>query len=45
MDGRLRRVSVVHGFVGWALCFAMAVTTFDNALIAHAIGAQSTSSA
>jgi hypothetical protein len=34
----------VHAFVGWALCAAtigigMAVTTVENALIVHAIGA------
>ena len=41
-----RRVIVVlaHAFVGWALCFAtigigMAVTTLQNALVIHAIGA------
>jgi len=37
-------VILVHAFVGWALCAAtmgigMAVTTMDNTLIAHAIGA------
>jgi hypothetical protein len=35
---------LVHAFVGWALCAAtmgigMAVTSLDNTLIAHAIGA------
>lgn len=37
-------IVLVHAFVGWALCFAtmgigMAVTTLQNALIVHAIGA------
>ena len=37
-------VILAHAFVGWALCAAtmgigMAVTTLDNTLIAHAIGA------
>jgi hypothetical protein len=37
-------ILLVHAFIGWALCFAtigigMAVTSLQNALIAHAIGA------
>lgn len=37
-------VILAHAFVGWALCFAtigigLAVTTLQNTLIAHAIGA------
>jgi hypothetical protein len=45
---RLSRKAIViigiHAFIGWALCAAsmgisMAVTTVDNALIIHAIGA------
>ena len=37
-------IVLVHAFIGWALCFAtigigMAVTSLQNALIAHAIGA------
>ncbi len=37
-------IILAHAFVGWALCFAtigvgMAVTTVNNALIIHAIGA------
>jgi len=37
-------IILAHAFVGWALCAAtmgigMAVTTMDNTLIAHAIGA------
>jgi len=37
-------IVLVHAFIGWALCFAtigigMAVTSLENALIAHAIGA------
>ncbi|MGD8406449.1 MAG: hypothetical protein PVJ21_22520 [Anaerolineales bacterium] len=37
-------IILVHAFIGWALCFAtigtgMAVTSLENALIAHAIGA------
>ncbi len=36
--------TLVHAFVGWALCFAtmgigMATTSLENALIVHAIGA------
>ncbi len=36
-------IVLAHAFVGWALCFAtmgigMAVTTQQNALIAHAVG-------
>jgi hypothetical protein len=37
-------ITIVHAFVGWALCAAtmgigMAVTSLDNALIIHAIAA------
>lgn len=37
-------IILAHAFVGWALCFAtigigMAVTTVNNALIIHALGA------
>lgn len=37
-------IILAHAFIGWALCFAtigigMAVTTQQNALIAHALGA------
>ena len=37
-------IVLAHAFVGWALCFAtmgigMAVTSLENALIIHAIGA------
>jgi len=44
MNARKLITILVHAFVGWALCAAtmgigMAVTTVDNALIVHAIGA------
>jgi len=44
MNARKLITILVHAFVGWALCAAtmgigMAVTTVENALIVHAIGA------
>jgi hypothetical protein len=44
MNARKTIVILVHAFVGWALCAAtmgigMAVTSLENALIIHAIGA------
>ena len=44
MNFRKLLIILSHAFVGWALCFAtmgigMAVTTLQNALIVHAIGA------
>ncbi len=44
MDLKKLFISLAHAFVGWALCFAtigigFAVTTLQNTLIAHAIGA------
>jgi hypothetical protein len=44
MNSKKLFVILAHAFVGWALCFAtigigMAVTTLQNTLIAHAIGA------
>ena len=44
LSNRKLAVVLVHAFVGWALCAAtmgigMAVTSLENALIIHAIGA------
>ncbi len=44
MNSKKFFVILAHAFVGWALCFAtigigLAVTTLQNTLIAHAIGA------
>ena len=44
MNPKKLSIILAHAFVGWALCFAtmgigMAVTTQQNALIAHALGA------
>jgi hypothetical protein len=44
MDSKKIAVILAHAFVGWALCAAtmgigMAVTTLQNTLVVHAIGA------
>ncbi|MBI5841968.1 MAG: hypothetical protein HZB19_17925 [Chloroflexi bacterium] len=44
MNSKKIAVVLVHAFVGWALCAAtmgisMAITSLENTLIAHAIGA------